>query len=203
MVCYKLALWGKNIWNISPFLNLVKFYTINKFYEKRPIITYKKGTRNGHFWDTLKKHWHKQIINRKQIKRSRASINQGKRKKANKSIVQSSISSSKVFVWHHQSKITQKQISKFLCSCPSSLNAITFTNIKRFTSRVLILFLIVPSFPGFGYIWVCFRSDAVALQDSRESKGICIPHEHWNLFAANMLILCFQSIRMMNIYNES
>ena len=38
------------------FLNLVKIYTINTFYETTPIITNKKGHQNGHFWDTLKKH---------------------------------------------------------------------------------------------------------------------------------------------------
>ena len=44
---------GEKIWNISSFLILVKYYAINKFYETIPIITNKKGTKNGHFWDTL------------------------------------------------------------------------------------------------------------------------------------------------------
>ena len=44
----KLKFWDKIIWNI----NLVKYYTINKFYETIPIITNKKGYQK---W--TKKHW--------------------------------------------------------------------------------------------------------------------------------------------------
>ena len=47
----------KKNWNISSFLNLVKYYTINKFYETISIITNEKGhqewTLLGHSKKTL------------------------------------------------------------------------------------------------------------------------------------------------------
>ena len=52
-----LKLWNKKIWNIPSFLNLVKYYTINKFYEIIPIITnekeHQKWTVSGHSKKTL------------------------------------------------------------------------------------------------------------------------------------------------------
>ena len=46
---------GQKKRNISSFINLVKYCTINKFYETIPVIANKKGNRNEHFWDSLKK----------------------------------------------------------------------------------------------------------------------------------------------------
>ena len=36
-------MWDKTIWNTSSFLIVVKYYSINKFYETILIITNKKG----------------------------------------------------------------------------------------------------------------------------------------------------------------
>ena len=47
---------GQKIWNTSSFLNLVKYYTINKFYETAPIITSKKGHQKWTLFGHSKKH---------------------------------------------------------------------------------------------------------------------------------------------------
>ena len=52
-----LKLWDKKNWNISSSLNLVKYYTINKFYEAKP-ITNKKGHQKWKLLEQSKKHWH-------------------------------------------------------------------------------------------------------------------------------------------------
>ena len=49
---------GQKKWNISSFMNLVKYCTINKFYETMPVIANKKGNRNEHLGLSKKKHWH-------------------------------------------------------------------------------------------------------------------------------------------------
>ena len=47
---------GQKKWNISSFMNLVKYCTINKFYETMPVIANKKGNRNEHLGLSKKKH---------------------------------------------------------------------------------------------------------------------------------------------------
>ena len=47
---------GQKNWNVSSFLNLGKYYTINKFYETIPIITNKKGHQKWTLLGHSKKH---------------------------------------------------------------------------------------------------------------------------------------------------
>ena len=47
-----MQIMGQKIWNLSSFLNLVKYYTIYKFYETIPIITNKKGHQK---WTLLRR----------------------------------------------------------------------------------------------------------------------------------------------------
>ena len=46
---------GQKIWSISSFLNLVRYYIVNKFYEKIPIITNIKRVPEMDTFGTLKK----------------------------------------------------------------------------------------------------------------------------------------------------